>query len=108
MLLMLYEVKLLLYFLRIIVFCFNKGLQTLLILRELTKLLHLKLSLYNFVELFILIMDLNSNEFSRGCSLLFVPVTTSPSLVDCQCSLYSSSCGSFPSKKLSWTTILSE
>ena len=66
-------------------FCFNKGLQTLLILRELTKLLHLKLTLFNCVELFNLILDLNSNELSRGCSLLFDSVTTSPSLVDSQC-----------------------
>ena len=75
MLLNLYEFKLLLPFSRILVFCFNKGLQTLLILRELTKLLHLKLTSHNFVELFTLRMDLNSNELSRGCSLLFVSVT---------------------------------
>ena len=78
----LYEFKLLLPFSRIIVVCFNKGLQKLLILREFTKLLHLKLTLHNFVELFTLRMDLNSNELSRGCSLLFDSVTTSPSLVD--------------------------
>ena len=84
MLLILYEVKLLLSSLLIIVFCFNKGLQTLSILRELTKLLHLRLILYNFVELFILRMDLNSNALSRGCSVLFVLVSTSPSLVESQ------------------------
>ena len=84
MLLILYEVKLLLSCLLIIVFCFNTGLQTLLILRELTKLLHLRLILYNFVELFILRMDLNSNELSQGCSLLFVLVSTLPSLVESQ------------------------
>ena len=44
MLLNLYEVKLLLSVLSITVFCLNKGLQTLLILRELTKLLHLRLN----------------------------------------------------------------
>ena len=59
MLLNLYEFKLLLPFSRIIVFCFNKGLQTLLILRYLTKLLHLKLTLHNCVELFNLKIDLN-------------------------------------------------
>ena len=84
MLLILYEVKQLLFFLWIIVFCFNKGLQTLLILRELTKLLHLRLILYKFVELFILRIDLNSNELSRGCSLLFVLVTTPSSLAENQ------------------------
>ena len=80
-----YVFKLLLPFSMIIVFCFNKGLQTLLILRELTKLLHSKLTLHNCVELFTLRMDLNSNELSRGCSLLFDSVTTSPSLIDSQC-----------------------
>ena len=84
MLLNLYEFKLLLPFSRIIVFCFNKSLQILLILRELTKLLHLKLTLHNCVELFNLRMDLNSNELSQGCSLLFDSVTTSPSLLDSQ------------------------
>ena len=66
MLLILYEVKQLLYCLRIIVFYFVKGLQTLLILRKLTKLLHLTLDLYKkFVDLFTVRMDLNSNELSR-------------------------------------------
>ena len=82
MLINLYEFKLLLLFSRIFVFWFNKGLQTLLTLRELTKLLHLKLTSYNCVELFNLRTDLNSNELSRVCSLLFDLVTTSPSLVD--------------------------
>ena len=86
----------------------NKGLQKLLILRELSKLLHLKLTVHTFVELFTLRMDLNSNELSRGCSLLFDSVTTSPFLVDSQWSLYSSSRDIFPSKKLSCTIILSE
>ena len=64
--------------------CFVKGLQPLLILRELNKLLHFKLKLHNFVELFILRMNLNLNELSRGCSLLFVLVTTSPFRIDSQ------------------------
>ena len=65
-------------------FCLNKGLQILLILRELTKSIHLKLNLHNFVELFILRIDLNLNELSRGCALLFIPTTTSPSRIDSQ------------------------
>ena len=71
------EFKLLLPFSRIIVFCFNKSLQPLLILRELTKLLHYKLKLHNCEELFTLRMDLNTNELK-----LFDSVTTSPFLVD--------------------------
>ena len=84
MLLNLYDFKLLLSFSRIIVFFINKGLYTLLILKELTKLLYLKLTLYNGVELFNLRLDLNSNELSRGYSLLFDSVTTPPYLVDSQ------------------------
>ena len=49
MLLNLYEFKLLLPFSRIIVFAFNKGLQTLLIRKELKELLHLILFDDNFV-----------------------------------------------------------
>ena len=108
MLLNLYEFKLVLPFSMIIVFCFNKGLQTLLILRELTKLLHLKLTLHTCVELFTLRMDLNSNELSRGYSLLFDSVTTPLSLVDSQWGLYSSSHDTFPSKYLLCTIIFSE
>ena len=84
MLLNLFDFKLLFSFAKKIVFFINKGLQTLLILKELTKLLHLKLALFNCVELFNSILDLNSNKLSRGCSLLFDSVTTSPSLVDSQ------------------------
>ena len=97
----LHDAKLLFPFSRIIVFAVNKGLQTLLIRKELTELLHLILSVDNCALLFTLLMGLNSKELSRGCSLLFVPVTTSPSSVNNQRGAYSSSLDTFPSKHLS-------
>ena len=59
MLLNLYDFKVSFSFAKIIVFFINKGLQILLILKELTKLLHLKLTFFNCVELFDVILDLN-------------------------------------------------
>ena len=56
----LHDAKLLLPFSRIIVFAFNKGLQTLLIRKELKELLHLiLLNVVTLLILFVLIMFVN-------------------------------------------------
>ena len=53
--------------------------QTLTILTGLTKLLQIRLGLHKLLVLVKLILNLESEtDSSRGCSLLFVPVITSP------------------------------
>ena len=80
MLFFLYLFKTFLSLVEVIYFVSNKGLQALLILNPLTKLLHLILVSHIFLLIFTLGRDLNSDELSRGGSILFVSVVTPPSL----------------------------
>ena len=76
MLFILYLFKIFLSLGEVIYIVCNKDSQALLILKSLTKLLHLILVSHKLLLRFTLGRDLNSDELSRGGSILFVSVVT--------------------------------
>ena len=79
MLFILYLLKNFLSLVEVIYFVCNKNVQALIILKELTKLLHLILISHKLLLIFTLSKDLNSDKLSRGGSILFFSaVTPSP------------------------------
>ena len=76
MLFILYLFKTFLSLVEVIYFVCNKDSQAPLILKALTKLLHLILVSHKLLLRFTLGRDLNSDELSRGGSILFVSVVT--------------------------------
>ena len=78
MLFILYLFKTFLSLVEGIYFVCNKDLQVLLILKALTKLLHLISVSHKLLLIFMLGMDLNLDELSQGGSILFVAVVTFP------------------------------
>ena len=80
MLFILYLLKIFLSLREVIYIVYNKDSQALLILKSLTKLLHLILVSHKLCLIVMLGRDLNSYELSRGGSILFVSVVTPPPL----------------------------
>ena len=101
MLFILYLLKNFLSLVEVIYFVCNKNVQALIILKELTKLLHLILISHTLLLIFTLSKDLNLDKLSRGGSILFVLVVTPPSLTKDQRGTHSISRETFPRKNLS-------